>query len=138
MKRVQKGIFFKILQVFTVVFTLLYILSYTLLHNYMQEIGTTYKIDESLLLSQLNAIFILISIVFLILLLTSFFYIKKLQNELEEDIGSLENYVLEISEHKNYEATLHIKHYLEFLSISVTLKNIIKRLRQKEKKASKK
>ncbi len=138
MKSVQKGFFFKILQVFSTVFTLLYILSYTLLYNYMQEIATTYKIEESLLLSQVNAIFILIAIVFLILLFLSFFYIKKLQHELEEDIESLEKYVLEISEHKNYEATLHIKHYLEFLSISVTLKNIIKRLKQKEKKASKK
>ena len=138
MKSVQKGFFFKILQIFTAVFTLLYILSYTLLYNYTQEIAITYKIEESLLLSQVNAIFILIAIVFLILLFISFFYIKKLQYELEEDIGSLEKYVLEISEHKNYEATLHIKHYLEFLSISVTLKNIVKRLRQKEKKASKK
>ena len=138
MKRVQKGIFFKIFQLFTVVFTLLYILSYTLLHNYTQEISTTYKIDESLLLHQVNAIFILIGIVFLLLLVISFFAIKKLQHELEEDIRSLENYVVEISENKNYEATLHIKHYLEFLSISVTLKNIVKRLRQKEKKSSKK
>ncbi len=138
MKSVKKGIFFKILQVFTTVFTLLYVLSYTLLYNYMQEISTTYKIEESLLVSQVNTIFVLIVIVFLILLFISFFYIKKLQNELEEDIGSLEKYVLEISENKNYEATLHIKHYLEFLSISVTLKNIVKRLRQKEKKASKK
>ena len=138
MKRVQKGIFFKIFQLFSAVFTFLYILSYTLLYNSMQNIATVHKIEVSLLVSQVNTIFIWIAIVFIILLLMSYFYIKKLQHELEEDIGSLESYVVEISEKKNYEATLHIKYYLEFLSISITLKNIVKRLRQKEKKASKK
>ncbi len=138
MKRVQKGIFFKIFQLFSAVFTFLYILSYTLLYNSMQNIATVHKIEVSLLVSQVNTIFILIAIVLIILLLMSYLYIKKLQHELEEDIGSLESYVVEISEKKNYEATLHIKYYLEFLSISITLKNIVKRLRQKEKKASKK
>lgn len=138
MKSVQKGIFLKVFQLFIVAFTLLYTLTYILLYNYMQELSKTYKIQESLLLAHVNNIFIFLAIIFLILSLISLFFIKKLQHELQEDIESLESYVVEISVHKNYEAILHIKHYLELLSISVTLKNIVKRVRQKEKKASKK
>ena len=138
MKSIQKGIFLKVVQLFTLLLLLFYALSYTLLHHYIGKIALTYKISENLLLSEFNSIFLLLGGVIFLFLLIMYFIVQKLQTTLQEDVKSLQKYVVEISEYKNYEAPLHIKHYLEFLSISVTLKNIVKRLRQKEKKASKK
>ena len=76
--------------------------------------------------------------VFLVLLTIVYFILKKILNRVQEDIDEVTLYLKEISENKNYEAVVQIKYYLEFLQMSLLLKNIVKRLKQKDKKTSKK
>jgi len=73
------------------------------------------------------------------LLVFSFFYIYKISiNELEKDFEEIKNYLIEISEHKNYSATLKVKNFIECLEIGLMLKNVVKRLNKNYKKPSKK
>jgi len=61
-----------------------------------------------------------------------FFYKK-----IDKDLSKIVHYLEKIDE-KEYDAKLKIKHHLEFLHISVLLKNLVKRLHNKDKKSSKK
>jgi len=63
--------------------------------------------------------------------------INILHRKLNEDIDTLTNYLQKIDA-KEYDAEIKIKNYLEFLQLSLLLKNLIKRLVQKDKKLSKK
>lgn len=72
--------------------------------------------------------------VFLIsILLLLYFAIQKVRSELSSDVKEVQNYLDEISD-KNYEAVIHIKYIHEFLEISLRLKNLIKRLNNKDSK----
>ena len=63
--------------------------------------------------------------------------LKKHNDEIISDTIKLKKYLGSIS-NKEYNAVLHIKYFKEYLEISVMLKNIVKRLNQKDKKFSKK
>ncbi|MDH4944984.1 hypothetical protein [Sulfurimonas sp. C5] len=66
-----------------------------------------------------------------ILYVVSYYSLKKFVFKLDKDIDALTNYLEELN-NKNYEAELEIHHNLEFLKISVLLKNIVKRLYKKK------
>jgi len=63
--------------------------------------------------------------------------INRLHKKLNEDIDALSNYLKKIDT-KEYDAKIEIKNYLDFLELSLLLKNLVKRVVQKEKKSSKK
>jgi len=74
----------------------------------------------------------------IILIIVALIYLYKIVFEkLLVDIEALSNYVDAIS-NKEYEIALHVENYYEFLHISVKLKNLVKRLNNRDKKASKK
>lgn len=68
----------------------------------------------------------------------SIYLYAKVLNNVNSDLEQIKNYIHDISEHKDYSSTVNIKNFTEFLQISLVLKNIVKRLNQKEKKTSKK
>ena len=82
-------------------------------------------------------LWILLSLVSVLLFLFSFLILKKNINNLLLDVEQLSSYVENIS-NKNYGEKIEIKHYSEFLYISVMLKNLVKRLNSRNKKISKK
>lgn len=66
-----------------------------------------------------------------ILYVVSYYSLKKFVFKLDKDLSALITYLEELNV-KNYEAELQIHHNLEFLKISVLLKNIVKRLYKKK------
>jgi len=138
MKKIKQDTFIKIMMIFLGVFFIIFVMSYVLLKDFLFETLTQTSLNPQLIISQYNGVWIEIFVLFVLLSIAVFYLLKKLNTKLEEDINAIDTYVKEISEHKNYDAVLKIKHYLEFLEIAVVFKNITKRLNQKEKKSSKK
>ncbi|MFT7860099.1 MAG: hypothetical protein ABXS93_04095 [Sulfurimonas sp.] len=66
-----------------------------------------------------------------ILYVVSYYLLKKFVFKLDKDINALLKYLEELND-KNYDAQLEIHHNLEFLKISLLLKNIVKRLYKKK------
>ncbi|WP_428743752.1 hypothetical protein [Sulfurimonas sp.] len=66
-----------------------------------------------------------------ILYVVSYYALKKFVFKLDKDINALTLYLEELND-KNYDAQLEIHHNLEFLKISLLLKNIVKRLYKKK------
>jgi Ca2+/Na+ antiporter len=84
-----------------------------------------------------TAFWIIVAGLFIVTFLIIVMMIYKLHKRLNEDIETLREYLKKIDA-KEYDAEIKIKNYLEFLEFSLLLKNLLKRLYQKEKKASKK
>jgi len=78
-----------------------------------------------------------ISSLFFVATLLMMLMLKKHNNKIISDMNKLKDYLEGIS-NKEYNSILHIEHFKEYLEISVILKNIVKRLHQKDKKSSKK
>jgi len=77
-------------------------------------------------------------VVALMLIIFVLFYLyKKTVNKLSDDIAEVINYLDDIN-NKDYDSIIKINTFQEFLQISLLLKNIVKRLKQREKKSSKK
>jgi hypothetical protein len=75
--------------------------------------------------------------IFFIAFLSLLVMINSLHKKLNEDIDILSSYLKKIDA-KEYDAEIKIKNYLDFLELSLLLKNLVKRLVQKEKKNLKK
>jgi len=80
-----------------------------------------------------SSCFVLLCFVFISAFLIVVFLVKGLHKKLEEDIDALSSYLKKIDA-KEYTAPIEIKNYLEFLELSILLKNLVKRLVKKEKK----
>ena len=88
-------------------------------------------------MSDFYSLWMVLGTVLFIIVLISFYIAKSMAFRVEHDINELREYLNAIS-NKNYEAHIRIKYYQEFLEISVLLKNLIKRLNNREKKVVKK
>lgn len=127
MRNIDKQIQSKYLVLFFI-FTVIILLSS---YAYIKEILLDSSNDINMLLSTISIVFFILGI-FLILLSIGVFYILKKQNDkLVEDTTALSEYILDISE-KDYKSSLKIKYYSEFLQMSISLKNIVKRLTKKK------
>lgn len=138
MKNIKQDTFVKILTIFVGVFVVLYLVSYALFKHLLVETISQTSLDTDLIVSQYNGVWIEIFIVFIFVFIGFAYLLKKISSKLQEDIDALDTYAKAISEDKNYDAVIKVKHYLEILEISIVFKNITKRLNQKEKKSSKK
>ena len=138
MKKLKNDIFFKTILIFIGVFFLLFLISYGLSKHFILSLTLSepHLIEE--ILEAFNLVWLKISLVFFVLMILTYFILKHLRNRVYEDLDAVSEYIYEISENKNYEKTLKIKYYLEFLQIAIGLKNMVKRLVQKDKKSSKK
>ena len=138
MKKIREDAFIKIFMIFVGVFFFFFIGFYILFENFLLELISQNHLNTQELLPSFNFLFLEFFLFALSILLFVFYMLKKINTKLEDDIQEIKNYVTEISSHKNYDAIIKIKNYTEFLEISLILKNIVKRLKQKEKKARKK
>jgi len=109
-REVYKGGFF----LFFIPFSLFALLSFSLL-------------DDLLLWMKL------LSFLALVLLLSIYIYLHLMQKILSE-IESLHYYITKISQKKEYSSIYKAKYFIEFLAISVEIKDIIKRVSNREKK----
>lgn len=70
-------------------------------------------------------------------LILSYYVAKLMVYRVRHDIRELKEY-LEAINRKEYETHIHIKFYKEFLEISLLLKNLVKRLNNRDNKSTKK
>jgi len=138
MKKLQKDIFTKTMFIILALFVLLFVISYALSKHFILSLtlGDTQAIEQTI--ESFNLVWLKISLLFFTLFVGAGLSMKYLQKKIYDDVESIAEYIYEISENKNYEKSMKIQHYLEFLHIAVGLKNIAKRLSQKDKKQSKK
>jgi len=109
---------------------LLYLISYALLNKFMIE---SMKPEElTLLMDGFNEVWINILFVFIALFCFVFFILKHIISKVTDEIEDINNFLEEINK-KNYDAVLKIEHHLEFLQLSLLLKNIVKRLKNKNR-----
>ncbi|MDQ7066640.1 MAG: hypothetical protein Q9M40_00760 [Sulfurimonas sp.] len=125
----------KTILLFVGVFLVLFFISYVLLKHFLLslDLGEAYAVSETLV--AFNFVWLEISVAFFILMSATYFILKRINSKVYEELDTISEYIYEISENKNYEKTLKSQHYLEFLRISVGLKNITKRLAQKDKRS---
>jgi len=128
-KDIYKKFFVAVIGLFSVVFALAYVLLKDLLLEHLSP-----EHDNILqILDSYNTIWAEVLFAFVLFGIVAFLYIKKLHDALLEDLQHLDEYMQEINK-KNYDAIIQIQHYTEFLKISLIFKNLVKRLKQKEKK----
>ena len=77
--------------------------------------------------ASLSMVFFFLGLSMFFLSVIVFYYLKKQNEHLLEDVEELSEHILDISD-KEYTTNINIKYYSEFLQISLLLKNIIKRL----------
>jgi signal transduction histidine kinase len=79
----------------------------------------------------------LISLIFCFIFLIFIYILKKHNDKIISDIAEIKHYLNHMTK-KEYDAVLQVENFKESLEIAILLKNIAKRLKQKEKKSSKK
>ncbi len=115
MKEIKEQVKLKyLLGILVSIFILLYV-SYMFLKPLVEDTAS------------LSVVFFVLGSSLFLLNFTIFYLLKKQNDELIEDVEELSEYILDIS-HKKYTSSINIKHYAEFLQISLFLKNVIKRL----------
>ena len=138
MKRLKEDTLIKTFMIFVGAVLFLLVSAYALFKNFLLDLISQNSLNAQQVLLDFNSLFVVILVVALLVSTFVFYFLRKINAKLTEDIDEIKNYVTEISEHKNYDAIIKIKDYTEFLEISLILKNIVKRLKQKTKKSSKK
>lgn len=115
MLSIKNRIYIYFFIILTVLFSIIgLVLNYTLVDT---------KLPEDFWFSYFELVFILYVV--------SYYILKKFVLKLDKDIDALTKYLEELN-NKNYDAHLEIHHNLEFLKISLLLKNIVKRLYKKK------
>ena len=80
-----------------------------------------------------NQVWMILGTLSIFILLLIYFSIKSFSNKITEDTEHFQDYLEEVS-NKNYEAVVIIKYFHEFLEMSLRLKNVVKRLKNKDSK----
>jgi len=78
-----------------------------------------------------NQVWMILLALFIFIMLLIYFSIESIKYKFAEDIEHFQGYINEISD-KNYKAVVKIKYFHEFLEMSLRLKNVVKRLNNKE------
>ena len=113
--------FFRLFLIFTISFFLLFVTTYFSLRPAVE------------LLEAYNDTWIKLGIAFLFILVLIYLSIKSVSYKLSEDVEHFQDYLEEVS-NKNYQAVVNIKYFHEFLEMSLHLKNVVKRLNNKDTK----
>ena len=117
MKEIKKEIFMKIILLFFLSLILVFL---TVVFLFIDCIS--------------GLIVLKLAIALFVILLSFVFFLRKIEKKFYEDIESIHTYLYEISKNKNYGAIIKIQHYIEFLQVSLLLKDVVKRLYKKDKK----
>jgi low affinity Fe/Cu permease len=127
MLKLKRDIATTFLATFVGSFVVLFIVAYFLLQHFFLENANT------AVMAQFNTVWLGIGVVFSIVFAISYFFIQRLQNRIMHDTLEIQNY-LEAIDAKKYDAPIHIKYYIQYLQIAVLLKNLVKRVKNKDKK----
>ena len=114
-------VFTKLFLLFVTTFSIFFITTYFLLKPQIE------------LLDAYNQTWIKLAIASVVVQVLIYFFIKSVSYKLTQDTEEFQNYLDEVS-NKNYHAVIKIKYFHEFLEMSLRLKNIIKRLKNKDTK----
>jgi signal transduction histidine kinase len=82
------------------------------------------------------SLWIKLAVLFFVILLIAFYASKRMSARVLYDIEQLTHYLDEIS-NKNYKAIIKTKYFYEFLQISLLLKNLVKKLSNRDKQKRK-
>jgi len=80
-----------------------------------------------------NQVWMILGGLYLFIMILIYLSIKSINYKLSEDIEHFQDYLDEVS-NKNYEAVVIIKYFHEFLEMSLRLKNVVKRLNNRDTK----
>lgn len=101
-----------------------------------ETITVRLAIGLSLMLRQFWDILFDVLIVYSVFIVFAYFLALRMSKRLQHDVDEVIDYLNAIGE-KDYKAVLKIRYYKEFLQIALQLKNVVKRLRQREKQRRK-
>jgi two-component system phosphate regulon sensor histidine kinase PhoR len=94
------------------------------------------SISLAKLMEDFYSLWIKLAVLFFIILILAFYISKRMSARVLYDIEQLTNYLDEIS-NKNYKAIIKTKYFYEFLQISLLLKNLVKKLSNRDKQKRK-
>ena len=80
-----------------------------------------------------NQVWMILGTLSMFILLLIYFSIKSISSKFMEDTQHFKDYLEKVS-NKNYEAIVIIKYFHEFLEMSLRLKNVVKRLNNRDTK----
>lgn len=109
----------------------LYVAKYTASKKYIRVSQNLDTIEK-----QFYTIYLEVIAIYFIFILFSFFITNKLNNRVNYDIEQISNYLREIAD-KNYKAIIKPEYFSEFLQISLLMKNLVKKLANRDKKKRK-
>ncbi len=113
---------------------ILYLTKYTKYkHKYIYLIISK---DLTVFYHEFYIMYIKILSIFLLFMIIGLIVIYKMSKKVKYDINQITNYLNEISD-KNYKAVIKTRYFNEFLYISLLLKNLVKKLANREKKKDK-
>ncbi len=94
------------------------------------------SMDLGQIMSEFYALWSKLITAFVVIFLIAFYISKKMSERIVYDIHQITKYLDEIS-NKNYKAVIKTKYFYEFLQISLMLKNLVKKLSNREKQKQK-
>jgi signal transduction histidine kinase len=109
----------------------LYVAKYTSSKKYIRVAQNLSSIEK-----EFYSIYIKIIIVYSIFIFIALVITSKISKRVSYDISQISNYLNEIS-NKNYKAVIKTQYFSEFLQISLLLKNLVKKLANRDKKKRK-
>ena len=130
LKKLRSSLLLKFGSLVFFAFFLLYLISYALTHKFLLANVEPNELDALLL--AFNEAWTTLALVFAGFFVAVFLTLRFFIESVTDEIDDINDYLEEINK-KNYEAVLKIEHHLEFLQLSLLLKNIVKRLKSKNK-----
>ena len=134
MKKINRDIFETFLLTFIVSFVLFMGSAYLLLRDLFIELQEKNSLNATLLIHEYDTIWVELLGVWFILFIFSSLTLFRLLKKIEKEFDSFTNYLQTISNHKEYSAIFKADKYVEFLKVSIIMKNIIKRVNRRDKK----
>ena len=128
LKKLRTSLLLKFSSLFFFALLLLYLISYAVMHKFLLDVIKPEELDA--FMSSFNGVWITLAFVFGIFFLAVFIMLRYFISNVTDEIDDINNFLEEINK-KNYDAVLKIEHHLEFLKLSLLLKNIVKRLKNK-------
>jgi signal transduction histidine kinase len=109
----------------------LYVAKYTATKKYIRVSQNLDSIEK-----QFYRIYLEVIAIYAIFMIIAFLITHKISSRVHYDVEQISKYLLEIAE-KNYKAVIKPKYFSEFLQISLLLKNLVKKLANRDKKKRK-
>lgn len=130
LKKLLPSLLLKLLSLFLGTFIILFLISYALFHKFLLLHVANQDLVQ--VMSDFNEVWLFIGLLFVLLFIVVFFIMKATVCRVTNEIDEINDYLQAINE-KKYDAILKVDNYLEFLQLSLLLKNLVKRLRNKKK-----